>query len=81
VNPARLEILGKVAELSQRQAANLLTQQMQVINGDDYSPKATRKFVDSVRVDWEPVIAAHDEVCYPKIVRVFPSSAFDPGSR
>jgi integrase len=29
---------------------------MQGINGDDYSPKATRKFVDSVRVDWEPVM-------------------------
>lgn len=57
VRVRRSEILGKVAELtSQRQAAKLLTQRMQRINGDQYSPQATRKFVDFVRVDWEPVM-------------------------
>lgn len=29
---------------------------MQRINGDQYCPQATRKFVDFVRVDWEPVM-------------------------
>jgi len=29
---------------------------MQRINGDQYSPLATRKFIDFVRVDWEPVM-------------------------
>ena len=57
VRVRRSEILGEVAELSsQRQAAKLLTQRMQRINGDQYSPQATRKFVDFVRVDWEPVM-------------------------
>jgi integrase len=53
----RSEILGKVAEItSHRQAANLLYQRMQRINGDHLSPQAIRKFVDFVRADWEPVI-------------------------
>ena len=57
VRVRRSEILGKVAELtSQRQAAKVLTQRMQCINGDHYSLQATRKFVDFVRVDWEPVM-------------------------
>ena len=57
VRVRRSEILGKVAELtSQRQATTLLTQRMRHINGDHYSPQATRKFVDFVRVDWEPVM-------------------------
>ncbi len=57
VRVRRSEILGKVAELtSQRQAAKILTRRMQCINGDHYSPQATRKFVDFVRVDWEPVM-------------------------
>ena len=57
VRVRRSETLGQVAELpSQRQAARVLTQRMQRINGDHYSPQATRKFVDFVRVDWEPVM-------------------------
>jgi len=57
VRVRRSEILGEVAALtSQRQAARLLAQRMQLINGDHYSPQATRKFVDFVRVDWEPVM-------------------------
>jgi integrase len=57
VRVRRSEILGKVAELtSERQAAKLLTQRMQGINGDQYCPQATRKFVDFVRVDWKPVM-------------------------
>ena len=57
VRVRRSEILGKVAEIkSYRQAANLLNQRMQRINGDHHSPQATRRFVDFVRADWEPVI-------------------------
>ncbi len=57
VRVRRSEILGEVAELpSQRQAAKLLTRRMQRINGDHHSPQATRKFVDFVREDWEPVL-------------------------
>ena len=57
VRVRRSEILGEVAELtSQRQAAKLLNQRMQRVNGDHYSPQATRKFVDFVRADWEPVM-------------------------
>jgi integrase len=57
VRVRRSEILGKVADItSYRQAANLLNQRMQRINGDHYSPQATRKFVDFVRTDWEPVM-------------------------
>jgi integrase len=57
VRVRRSEILGEVAELtSQRQAANVLTQRMQRINGDHYSPQASRKFVDFVRGDWEAVM-------------------------
>jgi integrase len=53
----RSEVLGEVAELpSQRQATKLLAQRMQRINGDQYSPQATRKFADFVRVEWEPVM-------------------------
>ncbi len=57
VRVRRSEILGKVADLtSQRQAAKVLTQRMQRINGEHYSPQATRKFVDFVQGDWEPVM-------------------------
>lgn len=57
VRVRRSEILGKVAEIrSRRQAANLLSQRMRRINGDHHSPQATRKFIDFVRTDWEPVI-------------------------
>jgi integrase len=57
VRVRRSEILGEVAEMtSKRQAARLLTQRIQRINGDQYSRQATRKFVDFVRVDWEPVL-------------------------
>src|ERR1700720_3528123 len=57
VRVRRSEILGEVAELrSERQAAKILTQRMKDINGDHYSFLATRKFVDFVRVDWEPVM-------------------------
>ena len=57
VRVRRSETLGQVAEVpSQRQAARILTRRMQRINGDHYSSQATRKFVDFVRVDWEPVM-------------------------
>jgi len=57
VRVRRSEILGKVAEItSRRQAAILLNRRMQRINGEHHSPQATRRFVDFVRADWEPVI-------------------------
>ena len=53
----RSEILGTVAELpTRRQAEQLLAHRMQKINGDYQSVRSTRKFVDFVRIDWEPVI-------------------------
>lgn len=57
VRVRRSEVLGKVADIkSHRQAATLLNQRMHRINGDHHSPHATRKFVDFVRTDWEPVM-------------------------
>jgi integrase len=53
----RSEILGTVAELpTRRQAEQLLAQRMQKVNGEYQSARSTRKFVDFVRTDWEPVI-------------------------
>jgi integrase len=53
----RSEILGTVAELpTRRQAELLLAQRMQKINGEYQSARSTRRFVDFVRTDWEPVI-------------------------
>lgn len=53
----RSETLGTVAELtSRRQAEQFLVQRMQRINSDRCLSQSTRRFVDFVRVDWEPVM-------------------------
>ncbi len=53
----RCVTLGTVAQLgSRRQAEQLLSRRMQLINGDYYGSQSARKFADFVRVDWEPVI-------------------------
>ena len=53
----RSETIGSVAELtSRRQAEQLLTRRMQRVNSDRCSSHSARKFIDFVRVDWEPVM-------------------------